>query len=96
MLEQNQDLLSDSVIDIEEWNELVSSRTFYKLTEAISRRIEKYRKESEKLALAPTLDNQFKITAALNRKDELQGLLNKFNFYIEQYRLYQIKKQKGE
>lgn len=92
--QQNNELISDSIVETEEWNEIISSRYFIRLVNFISNKIVRYSKEIEKLSIEPSLDTSFKVSALAAKKEELNSLLRKFEFYKEQYRLYQIDKQK--
>lgn len=90
----NEDVISESAVDTEEWNELVTSRYFHKLISFISNKVTRFTKETDKLASQPSLDTSFKVAALAAKKEELSSLLRKFDFFKEQHRLYLIDKQK--
>jgi len=73
-------LLDPQIVDVQEWNELISHPCFKKLEQHIESKIKNLRMKAEQLAVSPSMDSAIQLVAINSRIDELKKLLSKSDF----------------
>lgn len=91
----NDKILDKEYIDLEEWNNLISSPYFPKLVEHLENRNSRHQRNVDKLTKDLSLDNSVKQSAILSRRDENLTLLSFFKSMVERKRQID-NKLKGE